>query len=321
GRLKVSFFFLSFFFFGLFEPPPRANAERIPPAPPPAFPGRFSRLSPGTARISGVLPRTPTFQIRPAMAQAISEDAIIIGEHFQLGKKIGEGSFGIIHEGESVTKVFWRIAVKLESVKTNDPQLYDECRVYRHLQGVPGIPNVHYFGVEDGYNVLCIDLLGPSLEDLFDICGRRFSVKTVAMLARQMVRGALRPGEFDHIPMVTKKNVTGTARYMSVNTHAGCGEFVTRPVARVRGPAFRRPRGFALKRGADLGPTPATPCSPAFEQQEQSRRDDLESLGFVFMYFLRGKLPWQGMNAETNAERNEMIGAKKRATPIDDLCA
>jgi len=50
-----------------------------------------------------------------------------------------------------------------------------------------GIPNAYYYGTENSHNILVIDLLGPSLEDLFDVCGRQFSVKTVAMVAKQMV--------------------------------------------------------------------------------------------------------------------------------------
>jgi casein kinase 1 len=55
------------------------------------------------------------------------------------------------------------------------------------MQGTVGVPSVYYFGQEGLHNILVIDLLGPSLEDMFDLCSRKFSVKTVCMAAKQMV--------------------------------------------------------------------------------------------------------------------------------------
>ena len=101
------------------------------------------------------------------------------------------------------------------------------------------------------------------------------------------------PKTKQHIPYRERKSLSGTARYMSINTHLGRGEFVShRSVA----------------------------CGVIDTSQEQSRRDDLEALGHVFMYFLRGSLPWQGLKAATNKQKYEKIGEKKQTTLIKELC-
>ncbi|KAB1209351.1 Casein kinase I isoform delta-like [Morella rubra] len=207
---------------------------------------------------------------------------------------------------------FWAFK---ENVKTKHPQLLYESKLYRILQGGTGIPNVRWFGVEGDYNVLVMDLLGPSLEDLFNFCSRKLSLKTVLMLADQMINRVefvhsksflhrdIKPDNFlmglgrranqvyvidfglakkyrdnsthQHIPYRENKNLTGTARYASMNTHLGI---------------------------------------------EQSRRDDLESLGYVLMYFLRGSLPWQGLKAGTKKQKYDKISEKKVSTSIEALC-
>jgi len=240
----------------------------------------------------------------------------VVGVHYRVGKKIGEGSFGVIFEGTNLLNN-QNVAIKFEPRKTDAPQLRDEYRTYKILVGCPGIPNVYYFGQEGLHNILVIDLLGPSLEDLFDHCGRKFTTKTVVMIAKQMLSRVqtiheknliyrdIKPDNFligrphskqlnvihvvdfgmakqyrdpktkQHIPYRERKSLSGTARYMSINTHLG---------------------------------------------REQSRRDDLEALGHVFMYFLRGGLPWQGLKAATNNQKYEKIGEKKQTTAIKDLC-
>ncbi|AEO64562.1 5ec95610-a143-459b-a900-596dae505078 [Thermothielavioides terrestris] len=245
-----------------------------------------------------------------------SSSSNVVGVHYRVGKKIGEGSFGVIFEGMNLLNN-QQVAIKFEPRKSDAPQLRDEYRTYKILVGCPGIPNVYYFGQEGLHNILVIDLLGPSLEDLFDHCNRRFSLKTVVMVAKQMLSRVqtiheknliyrdIKPDNFligrpgtkaanvihvvdfgmakqyrdpktkQHIPYRERKSLSGTARYMSINTHLG---------------------------------------------REQSRRDDLEALGHVFMYFLRGGLPWQGLKAATNKQKYEKIGEKKQTTPIKELC-
>lgn len=63
---------------------------------------------------------------------------------------------------------------------------------------------------------------------------------------------------------------------------------------------------------------PSLTCFLSFP--EQSRRDDLESLGYVLMYFNLGSLPWQGLKAATKRQKYERISEKKMSTPIEVLC-
>ncbi|KAL6224056.1 hypothetical protein ACLB2K_002912 [Fragaria x ananassa] len=238
----------------------------------------------------------------------------IVGGKYKLGRKIGSGSFGEIFLATHVD-TFEIVAVKIENSKTKHPQLLYEAKLYHTLQGGSGIPSIKWAGIDGEDNVLVLDLLGPSLEDLFVYCGRKFSLKSVLLLADQMItriefvhsKGFLhrdiKPDNFlmglgrkanqvyiidfglakrygdsttnRHIPYRENKNLTGTARYASCNTHLGI---------------------------------------------EQSRRDDLESLGYVLLYFLRGSLPWQGLKAATKKQKYDKICEKKLSTPIEVLC-
>ena len=127
-----------------------------------------------------------------------------VGGQYRLGKKIGSGSFGL---SSSVRPISFdthcipgdiylginiisgeKVAIKLESVKAKHPMLVYESRVYKTLAGGVGIPFVHWCGRECDYNAMVLDLLGPSLEDLFNFCKRKFSLKTVLLLADQLVR-------------------------------------------------------------------------------------------------------------------------------------
>jgi len=99
-----------------------------------------------------------------------------VGNKFRIGRKIGSGSFGDIYLGTNIA-TGEEVAIKLEGVKTKHPQLLYESKLYKILSGGVGIPYVRWYGVEGDYNVMVMDLLGPSLEDLFNYCGRKFSLK------------------------------------------------------------------------------------------------------------------------------------------------
>ena len=120
-----------------------------------------------------------------------------VGYNYRLGRKVGGGAFGEIYLGTDITTgafALWRrhcvgneVAIKLESASCRNPQLQYEYKIYRLLKGGVGIPSALYYSKEGRYNVMVMDLLGPSLEDLFNYCNRRFTLKTVCMLAREMI--------------------------------------------------------------------------------------------------------------------------------------
>jgi serine/threonine protein kinase len=121
---------------------------------------------------------------------------IPIGENFKLNakKKLGSGAFGEIYFGTNM-KSNIDVAIKLEPAKASHPQLFGESKLYMALQGggstiltLVGIPNIHWCGKQGNYNIMVIDLLGPSLEDLFNYCNKKLSLKSVLMLADQMVK-------------------------------------------------------------------------------------------------------------------------------------
>ncbi|GAU20292.1 hypothetical protein TSUD_337730 [Trifolium subterraneum] len=97
---------------------------------------------------------------------------------------------------------------------------------------IAGVPRLKWFGVEGNYPVFAIDLLGPSLEDLFNYCNRKFTLNTVLMLADQLVyiigfglsKNFRDLQTHEHIPYRENRGFAGTHQYASVNTHLGIGD-------------------------------------------------------------------------------------------------
>ena len=194
-------------------------------------------------------------------------------------------------------------------------QLLREAKIYKQLKGNEGIPNVYHVFTEGGFNGMVMDLLGPSLAAIAELCGGHLETPTMISLAEQMIgrietfhsKGLIhrdiKPDNFAvgrnkdntiayiidyglvkrftndkgdmHIPFKQNKKLVGTARYSSINTHIG---------------------------------------------YEQSRRDDLEGLGYTFVYLAKGNLPWQGIKADTKKDKYRRIMESKNSISIETLC-
>jgi len=240
---------------------------------------------------------------------------LLVAGLYRLGRKIGSGSFGEIYLGVNIA-CGTEYAIKLETRKSRHPQLSYEYKVYRILAGGAGVPNVHWFGREGDYNVMVMDILGPSLEDLFNFCARRFTMKSVLMLADQLLNRIeyIHSKNFLHRDIKPDNFLIGLGK-RKLNTvyiiDFGLSKRYRDPKTHQHIPYVGRKSLTGTARYASINTHLGI---------EQSRRDDLESLGFVLMYFNRGHLPWQGLKAITKKEKYSKIAEKKMSTPIELLC-
>ena len=240
----------------------------------------------------------------------IMAKSLVLRNGMRVGPKLGKGSFGevfIVLDAEDN-----EYAAKFESRRSEDgkkrrrgpSQLEYEHRVYEMLRGCKGIPKVFDFFTDNDYNVLILQKLGRSIQDVFEEQDGKLPMKVVLAIATRvlkhlsfihgagMIHRDLKPQNMmlgpegsrevflidfglskrvivdgKHIPYFEKKSgLTGTPRYASVSSHMGI---------------------------------------------EQSRRDDLESLVYIMLYLESGRLPWQGTRGERK-ERYKKILKKKR---------
>jgi serine/threonine protein kinase len=208
--------------------------------------------------------------------------SIMVEGKYHLFEKIGEGSFGSIFSGKN-KNTEEGVAVKLEKTEQKG-LLKHEAHMYNFLAGIKGIPSLRSFGIEGKFSYLVLDLLDYSLKKVLEEYSEsKFKLKTVLYIGIQMLKRLedihkkgiihrdIKPDNLmickhdnfntiylidfglakmfiddkgKHIPMEKGKNMTGTAKYVSLNVHKG---------------------------------------------YSQSRRDDLESLGYVLIYFLQGE--------------------------------
>lgn len=261
--------------------------------------------------------------------QSTPSPSDIINSNFVLLNQIGKGAFGQLYLAYSIRDDI-EVAVKKEIKKPQKtPQLYTESKVYQELLSISpsldhsgtillpqtecqGIAKFYGWGeLTDSY-YLIIEFLGPNLNELLLYCNtKKFTILTVSLIGLQILNRIeaihkhnflhrdIKPENFmignncnsnaiymidfglskryknsknhQHIRYREGRNLTGTARYVSINTHLGI---------------------------------------------EQSRRDDLESIGYLLIFFLKGSLPWQGLKVN---EKYHCIMEKKLQIPTEIL--
>ena len=252
--------------------------------------------------------------------------------------KIGSGSFGEVLYGFHKNS-YREVAVKILNSDTSQDNIKREITLTSQLQGSQGFPSLYFCGVFEKKNIIVESLLGPSLDKLFKFCGRIFPLKTVCLIGIELVKRLetmhdkgiihrdLKPNNlawgnfnnsYNNIPINNNNYYNNINNYdkLDINTiylidfGLSCSYWDN----------TTSQRHYKLTTGLNFVGTLRYASLNSHKGIRQSRRDDLESMIYILIYFLKGKLPWQDVKAKNKEERYKLIQQKKTKVSIESLC-
>ena len=237
----------------------------------------------------------------------------VLGDIYSLEKQVGSGTFGDVYDAiyKPENK---HVALKVETKGKKSSMLESEYNIYKKLvkNGVTsGIPAIYEFTTTPKYNILSMELLSKSLDAIFIEYNKQFAINTVITLGYNMVdllqkihnagfiHRDIKPNNF----MIGQK---GTDLYIMDFGLSKC---------------YLQDNGhIPLKTDRSLVGTARYASQNVHLGLEPSRRDDLESIAYMLIYFCRGTLPWQGLKKRKGEDHIETIGNVKIATSVEKLC-
>ena len=248
--------------------------------------------------------------------------------------KIGSGSFGEVLYGFH-RRTHGEVAVKILNSDTSQENIKREITYTKQLQGAQGFPSIYCCGSYDKKYIIVESLLGPSLDKLFKFCNRIFPLKTVCLIGVEMVKRLetmhqkgilhrdLKPNN------LTWGNFNNSYNNISINNNINKNNYEKLDINTIYLIDFglscsywenNLKKHYRMSQGLNFVGTLRYASLNSHKGIRQSRRDDLESMIYILIYFLKGKLPWQDVRAKNKEERYKLIQQIKTEVTIDSLC-
>ena len=227
-------------------------------------------------------------------------------------KKLGEGSFGLIYSAKSQHNWY---AIKLESRNHGQNLLENEACIMCYLRG-KRIPIVKSYANDMNFNILIMELMGKSLEEIFEsLPNRKMTISCVAKLGYQMIQIL----EYIHDKHIIHRDIKPDNFVMGRGEKSKYLYLLDFGLAKKYRSSTTLTHYRMIKK-KNLTGTARYASINALNGLTQSRRDDLEAVGYVLMYFLKGKLPWQGLRLKNKEDRYHKIMEIKKLTSPSQLC-
>ena len=210
-----------------------------------------------------------------------------------------------------------KFAVKIEKIKNSSEQtnlLKNEVQILYDLKGERGFPRLSYFIKNHNFSSIVMTLLSTNLEILLKNCGGKFSLKTVLLIADQTISRL----EFLHSKSFIHRDIKPDNFLIGLDEDRNIIHLIDFGLSK-KYVINENLEHIPFKKNQGLIGTARFASINSHLGLELSRRDDLESLGYLFIYFLKGELPWIGLQAENRKEKFDKIKEVKLRTPIEIL--
>ena len=248
----------------------------------------------------------------------IPENEITLGPRYKIfiKRKLGNGAFGDVYQGQN-KKDKTLVAIKVEKNKDERfSQLKNEAYLLKYLSGCEGIPKIYFHAKTNKYSFLVMELLGPSLANLFLKNKNNLPLKHIINYSLQMLDRI----EYIHQRHIIHRDIKPENFLISKNRF---NQEIIYLIDFGLAKRFRDPKTglhIQYKDGKSLTGTARFASIYTHLGIEQSRRDDLEGMIYTLIYLIKGKLPWQGLKAKSKEEKCQKIMEKKMDIPIEILC-